>query len=39
VTRVARAAAEVARAIIAGPSAQPIAQLLLEHWTPLGVYA
>jgi hypothetical protein len=37
VTRVARAAAEVARAIIAGPQAQPIANLLLEHWTPLGV--
>ena len=39
VTRVARAAAEVARAMIAGPSAEPIANLLLEHWAPLGAYA
>ena len=37
VTKVARAAAEVARAMIAGPSAQPIANLLLEHWAPVGV--
>ena len=35
VTRVARAAAEVARALVAGPSAQPVARMLLEHWTPL----
>ena len=32
VTRVARAAAEVARGLIAGPEAQPIVRLLLEPW-------
>jgi hypothetical protein len=39
VTRVARAAAEVARALVAGPATQPIAHMLLEHWAPLGVFA
>ena len=37
VTRVARAAAEVARALVAGPATQPIAHMLLEHWAPIGV--
>jgi|SoiMethySBSTD1v2_1073268.scaffolds.fasta_scaffold893946_1 hypothetical protein len=32
VTRVARAAAEVARGLAAGPPAQPIVRLLLEPW-------
>ena len=35
VTRVARAAAEVARGITAGPQAQPIVRLLLEPWSPV----
>ena len=38
VTRVARAAAEVARALVAGPATQPIAHMLLEHWAPIGVF-
>jgi hypothetical protein len=33
VTRVARAAAEVARGLAAGPSTQPIVRLLLEPWS------
>jgi hypothetical protein len=33
VTRVARAAAEIARGIVAGPGAQPIVRILLEHWS------
>lgn len=36
VTRVARAAAEVARGLAAGPAAAPIVRLLLEPWGPLG---
>ena len=32
VTRVARAAADVARGLAAGPAARPLVQLLLEHW-------
>src|SRR5437867_3950946 len=32
VTRVARAAADVARGLAAGPPARPIVRLLLEHW-------
>jgi hypothetical protein len=34
VTRVARAAADVARGLAAGPAAKPIVSLLLEHWQP-----
>jgi hypothetical protein len=34
VTRVARAAADVARGLAAGPPARPIVRLLLEHWAP-----
>jgi hypothetical protein len=37
VTRVARAAADVARGLVAGIPARPVVRLLLEHWTP--VYA
>jgi hypothetical protein len=33
VTRVARAAAEVARGLTAGPQAQPIVRMLLEPWS------
>jgi hypothetical protein len=32
---VARAAAEVARGLAAGPAAQPIVRLLLEPWSPV----
>jgi hypothetical protein len=35
VTRVARAAADVARGLAAGPAARPIVRLLLEHWEPV----
>ncbi|MBM3670855.1 MAG: hypothetical protein FJW86_01515 [Actinobacteria bacterium] len=34
VTRVARAAADVARGLAAGAPARPIVRLLLEHWEP-----
>lgn len=34
VTRVARAAADVARGLAAGPAAQPIVTLLMQHWGP-----
>lgn len=37
VTRVARAAADVARGLVAGLPARPVVRLLMEHWTP--VYA
>lgn len=37
VTRVARAAAEVARGLTAGPTAQPIVRLLLEPWATVVV--
>jgi hypothetical protein len=37
VGRVARAAADVARGIVAGPSAAPIVRLLLAHWGPVVV--
>lgn len=37
VTRVARAAADVARGLVAGVPARPVVRLLLEHWVP--VYA
>jgi len=33
VTRVARAAADVARGLVAGTPARPVVRLLLEHWT------
>ena len=33
VTRVARAAADVARGLAAGRGARPVVRLLLEHWT------
>jgi hypothetical protein len=36
VTRVARAAADVARGLAAGPAARPVVRLLLEHWSVLG---
>ena len=39
VTRVARAAAEIARGLAAGPGAAPIVQLLLEPWATVGVAA
>jgi hypothetical protein len=35
VTRVARAAADVARGLAAGPPARPIVRLLMEHWEPV----
>ena len=35
VTRVARAAADVARGLAAGPPARPVVRLLLEHWEPV----
>ena len=35
--QVARAAADVARGLVAGLPARPVVRLLLEHWTP--VYA
>ncbi len=35
VTRVARAAADVARGLAAGPAARPVVQLLLEYWAPV----
>jgi hypothetical protein len=35
VTRVARAAADVARGLAAGAPARPIVRLLLEHWEPV----
>ncbi len=37
VTRVARAAADVARGLAAGPPAQPVTRILLEVWEPVGV--
>jgi hypothetical protein len=37
VTRVARAAADVARGLAAGPPARPIVRLLMEHWEPVRV--
>jgi hypothetical protein len=37
ITRVARAAADVARGLVAGVPARPVVRLLLEHWSP--VYA
>lgn len=39
VTRVARAAAEVARGLAAGPSTQPIVRLLLEPWSTVVAFA
>ncbi len=35
VTRVARAAADVARGLAAGPAARPVVGLLLEFWIPV----
>ena len=35
VTRVARAAADIARGLAAGPAARPVVRLLLEHWSVL----
>jgi len=35
VTRVARAAADVARGLAAGPPARPVVRLLLEYWAPI----
>jgi len=35
VARVARAAADVARGLAAGPAARPVVQLLLECWAPV----
>jgi hypothetical protein len=35
VTRVARAAADVARGLAAGPAARPVTEILLEHWEPV----
>lgn len=34
-TRVARAAADVARGLVAGLPARPVVRLLLEHWVPV----
>jgi hypothetical protein len=39
VTRVARAAADIARGLAAGPSAQPIVGVLMQHWGPVGAVA
>jgi len=39
VTLVARAAADVARGLAAGPGARPVVALLLEHWPPVTVTA
>jgi hypothetical protein len=39
VTRVARAAADVARGLAAGPPAQPVTRILLEVWEPVGAIA
>ncbi len=36
VTRVARAAADVARGLAAGPHAHPVTRILLEVWEPVG---
>lgn len=36
VTRVARAAADVARGLAAGPPAEPVTRILLEVWEPVG---
>lgn len=33
VTHVARAAADIARGLVAGTPARPVVRLLLEHWT------
>jgi len=33
VTRVARAAADIARGLVAGTPARPVVRLLLEHWS------
>lgn len=35
VTKVARAAADVARGLAAGPPAQPVTRILLEVWEPV----
>lgn len=35
VTRVAHAAADVARGLAAGPAARPVVRLLLEYWAPV----
>ena len=35
VTRIARAAADVARGLAAGPAARPVTNILLEHWEPV----
>lgn len=35
VMRIARAAADVARGLAAGPAARPVVALLLEFWTPV----
>jgi hypothetical protein len=35
VTRIARAAADVARGLAAGPPARPVTTILLEHWEPV----
>jgi hypothetical protein len=35
VTRVARAAADVARGLAAGAAARPVTEILLEHWEPV----
>jgi len=35
VTRVARAAADMARGLIAGTPARPVVRLLAEHWAPV----
>jgi hypothetical protein len=35
-TRVARAAADMARGLVAGPAARPVLRLLAEHWQPVG---
>lgn len=35
VTRVARAAADMARGLVAGAPARPVVRLLAEHWAPV----
>ncbi len=35
ITKVARAAADMARGLVAGPAARPVVRLLAEHWAPI----
>ena len=35
ITKVARAAADMARGLVAGTAARPVVRLLAEHWAPI----